>query len=819
MQIKGLALFVLLFGNLTYGFEGFMSSSFNDFSTNNADFVRDKFIFTQNQYSINGKALSDKAYSQTESLVRYLPFVTLSNSGFGASVNLRNTNRTKLYLNGINIDNNLQHFNGFSPLNTISPSLVEKITLVLGGAVRYGSGAKGGIVDIQTLSNSRKSLFGGGVSYNQIAASSGSYDTYLVFKDNFGSAFFANLGFVYSELNGQRQNDNATQINAKTEFIFYLNDFNALDLQMDFYRGDISWGKFNGFSDYSDYDTIMTDRFSSVYKIDTYTNRMHRVKNTPPLTPTKDNANAPSSAYEPQGVMQDRVSASVKYELEFSPDTRFELQGFLNQNKISYKEQILQDEYVEFSSIIFKDMKVNYQGSAFDEQKLGLNTRFDYKHKSGKFTLGTQSLYEQAKRTTARTLANDQLFVRNRFSVTNSIVWAFDYDTKQEISSNQLSNAIYVMEKYDFGRFFSLLGGARYELVSKKLDIQGVHKNNTIQRQLNTPNSVHNRNDTVTMLEAYNTSESKKMMAFELMPSLNYSNSGLLYARYERGFTNLPPLYMAQRKFTNFKTTPNFTNTNSVDITYETTNFNDEIYDNFELGFKDFFSTDNLTLLFSANGFYTLTQNEFYAIRHFNPAVEVRANIPALNASAVDSFFTSTPILFGTYEKTRRMGFELALEQYLFNGILALQESLSHTKTHAYVANEWIKMPYNYEYKATLSANVELFSWLNVWVQNSFFGVQSIIGKKALTNTSNQPIAQNRILQEVEFQENLEPYIISDIGISVKLWGLSLSCGVRNILDTFYYDYYNKDSIDTATGFGYLIGTGRTYFLQAHYMW
>lgn len=819
MQIKGLALFVLLFGNLTYGFEGFMSSSFNDFSTNNADFVRDKFIFTQNQYSINGKALSDKAYSQTESLVRYLPFVTLSNSGFGASVNLRNTNRTKLYLNGINIDNNLQHFNGFSPLNTISPSLVEKITFVLGGVVRYGSGAKGGIVDIQTLSNSRKSLFGGGVSYNQIASSSGSYDTYLVFKDNFGSAFFTNLGFVYSQLNGQRQNDNATQINAKTEFIFYLNDFNALDLQMDFYRGDISWGTFNGFSDYSDYDTIMTDRFSSVYKIDTYANRMHRIKNTPPLTPTKDNANAPPSAYEPQGVMQDRVSASIKYELEFSPDTRFELQGFLNQNKISYKEQILQDEYVEFSSIIFKDMKVNYQGSAFDEQKLGLNTRFDYKHKCGKFTLGTQSLYEQAKRTTARTLANDQLFVRNRFGITNSTVWAFSYDTKQEIQSNQLTNAVYAVEKYDFGRFFSLLGGARYELVSKKLDIQGAHKNNTIQTQLNTPNSVHNRNDTATMLEAYNTSESKKMMAFELMPSLNYSNSGLLYARYERGFTNLPPLYMAQRKFTNFKTTPNFTNTNSVDITYEATKFDDEIYDNFELGFKDFFSTDNLTLLFSANGFYTLTQNEFYAIRHFNPAVEVRANIPALNASAVDSFFTSTPILFGTYEKTRRVGFELALEQYLFNGILALQESLSHTKTHAYVANEWIKMPYNYEYKATLSANVELFSWLNVWVQNSFFGAQNIIGKKALTNTSNQPIAQNRILQEVEFQENLEPYIISDIGISVKLWGLSLSCGVRNILDTFYYDYYNKDSIDTATGFGYLIGTGRTYFLQAHYAW
>ena len=118
------------------------------------------------------------------------------------------------------------------------------------------------------------------------------------------------------------------------------------------------------------------------------------------------------------------------------------------------------------------------------------------------------------------------------------------------------------------------------------------------------------------------------------------------------------------------------------------------------------------------------------------------------------------------------MGFELALEQYLFNGILALQESLSHTKTHAYVANEWIKMPYNYEYKATLSANVELFSWLNVWVQNSFFGVQSIIGRKALTNTNNQPIAQNRILQEIEFQENLEPYIISDIGISVNLYGL-----------------------------------------------
>lgn len=39
----------------------------------------------------------------------------------------------------------------------------------------------------------------------------------------------------------------------------------------------------------------------------------------------------------------------------------------------------------------------------------------------------------------------------------------------------------------------------------------------------------------------------------------------------------------------------------------------------------------------------------------------------------------------------------------------------------------------------------------------------------AQTITSNQPLAQNRILQEIEFQENLEPYIISDIGISVNL--------------------------------------------------
>ena len=47
--------------------------------------------------------------------------------------------------------------------------------------------------------------------------------------------------------------------------------------------------------------------------------------------------------------------------------------------------------------------------------------------------------------------------------------------------------------------------------------------------------------------------------------------------------------------------------------------------------------------------------------------------------------------------------------------------------------------------------------------------------------------------------------------------GGSLSAGVRNLADTLYYDYYNHDATDTIAGYGYLVGMGRTFFVEAKY--
>ena len=164
---------------------------------------------------------------------------------------------------------------------------------------------------------------------------------------------------------------------------------------------------------------------------------------------------------------------------------------------------------------------------------------------------------------------------------------------------------------------------------------------------------------------------------------------------------------------------------------------NDERYDSFELGFKDFFTSEKLTLLFSANAFYVKTSNEFYSTRNFNPLIETKATLLSGGGSRT---YSPNQNIYGTYDKTKRLGFEFAFEQYLFGGILGLNESINFSKASFYEPSkeQYYEIPYTYKYKATLGANLELFKGFNLWTQSAFFGKQTV-NFKVVDTTDRRP--------------------------------------------------------------------------------
>lgn len=245
--------------------------------------------------------------------------------------------------------------------------------------------------------------------------------------------------------------------------------------------------------------------------------------------------------------------------------------------------------------------------------------------------------------------------------------------------------------------------------------------------------------------------------ALELTPKFAYSDTGALYLKYEKGFFSPSPNSMLKRE----------------GRSYTATNLKKEEYHTLEAGLKDFFG-DFLSLSLSA--FYTLTTNEFYTIG---------------NAHSIGG------VSYNNYDFTQRAGLEAFSQQFFFNDILHFSESFTYVdarilQDNGSKANRQI--PYTSSYKATLGASLALGRHWNLWTQHSFFGAQKdIVGG------------------------NIPAYSLSDIGVEANYGGFSLSAGVRNVFDSFYYTYYNSDKSDPIAGYGFLIGAGRTLFVQGRY--
>lgn len=689
----------------------------------------------RNVYQIDGTSIRQKGFVNTESLFRYLSFVSISNTGLGGNLDLRgqgnkaNTSVQTL-INGV-YANMLDSSHGVTPINLVSPNLIQEIEILPGGgAVMFGNGTRGGVVNIITTKRFESPFFSVSAGYSNIAASTGNnYNANVLYGDKFGQTHI-NVGASYLYKGGPREKDRTTGEGANFGALYDFDLGQSVNFDADFFHADIHTSPFNSFMD-----------------------------TTPAGSePSKDERKRAGNGefYN----TQNRFTANLGYESELSERLKWNLRAFYHYNHLKYKDSVTILSTYTYGqggrNFSFKDAQAEQSGSFFDDQKVGVDAKFDFKHDSGRLIVGAQSLYQMSKRTMVQQISTPNPATMSMGGGTTQV--SYNHAIDIPFTGNKWTNSVFAIEKYDFGEHFSLTGGGRYEFSRYFIDVQNAH-NILINMGAMRQNPSYTTKGSLT--------DNLHNFALELTPSFQFSPTGTLYAKYERGYLSPAPNNLLKRE-----------GTSSANYRYEATNLKKESYDTFEIGAKESFAE---TLLLSGSVFYTATHNEFYTIG---------------NAHSVDG------VRYDTYDKTRRLGVEFASEQYFWGGALAFNESFTYVKAEKKDAGKWSKIPNSYDYKATLGASAEIGFGVGLWAQGSFIGTQQVISKDAAG---------------IEQDKSLKPYTLVDLGISANFKGANLSAGVRNVLDTLYYDYYNHDASDTIAGYGYLIGAGRTFFVEAKY--
>ena len=522
---------------------------------------------------------------------------------------------------------------------------------------------------------------------------------------------------------------------------------------------------------------------------------------------------------------------------------------------------------------------IDQSGSKFDEYKFGVKPRIDWRHQNGLFVFGIDFSYEMSKR-------NSKTYLRQAIADGSAMGGIAGYNnnytgtdlrySNQGFSSlmaniedktdiNVLTTGVYFLERYDMSRELSLGVGARYEMKNYNVKIKDTFEGKKITFKdtnnmtcgtnfncdfvdyesgevLQTTNKVGvaNENGIATHEADGDYSKNHDNFTFELAPVYRYSGTGLIYARGELGY-NAPPAWAMLRRIgivwgaTNARdswvqmispdnrqpiqgATP-FGKVLEFDFDFVNTDLKNETYYTAELGWKEtigrrivplgLMDIDITGIMLSASVFYTGSQNEFYFEGD-----------------------TWSGMTFGNYKQSRRIGAEVAAEQYLFGGLIGFNESFTYLKAQQKDATiGWAAIPYTYDWKATLGAAVDISGYLevvdvgvSVWLQNSIYGDQNIYAKRinVIANSQIQGTANVEsgtpapIFQVVREDKKLNPYLVSDFGLTVNInKGMgTVTAGVKNVFNTFYYDYYNNDRSAVVNENRYVIGRGRTVFVE-----
>ncbi|MFA3799516.1 TonB-dependent receptor [Leptotrichia hongkongensis] len=391
----------------------------------------------------------------------------------------------------------------------------------------------------------------------------------------------------------------------------------------------------------------------------------------------------------------DRTEYSLNYEIKPTDNLTFSLLGYNQKTIRDYDQEAPAGRMTHKTDGQFKD------------RKTGVDLKGKYNYGSGNVIFG----YEYIKNNSNRS-SYGAMYMRNRRLFPTSTI---------DIDLQKNTHSVFVQGRHSLTDKLEGTLGYRYEHAD--YDIHRTDGRNVINK---------------------NTKKSNN--AYETGLNFKYSDTGNVYAKYERGYRSPSPTEMVDK---------------SITRGYVLNNLKSEKYDTYEIGIKDMIGPSFVSL----TGFYTKKNDE------------ILIDMPSGHG------------LNWTYknlQKTERKGLELFAEQYF--GTFRINESVSYVDAKiSKGADKNKKIPYVSKTKATLGANYEVLTGLNLTADLNYFS-NSVDGN----------------------YEKIKGYSTTDLGISyAHKTGLGVQAGVKNVFDKKYYRYKNGDS--------YIPEAERTYYVGVSY--
>ncbi len=599
---------------------------------------------------IDKESFSNKGYTSVEEILQQAPSITFSDSGFGNEIDLRGQGKNakthvKVMIDGV-VTNGLDNSHGLTPYDTIDIEDIERIEIIPGGgSVLYGSGTKGGVVNIITKQSLRD--------------------------------FFANLyvkGGAY-ESNGNLFGQYGASVGKKIIDSFYIKG----SIQAFNEKTHIENEEENGFYGSLDANYLISDAQKIRMKGSYYQAEIAQA----PLF-EKSDPNPNTNSIVPTNATNTRYDALMEYQNNFNKILEANLMGFYRHSKMEYDKGV-------------------QKGSYFEDNIFGLNTKLKWyygaSNNGGNFIVG----YD----------------LSNQEALTSSLI----FDKKSaSIETNKLSNSLFFVERHDFSQLFSLLLGMRYEYALYDISRER-YKNNMFDMGFDGKRNSNN-------------------YAYEITPTVSYSDTGKIYTKYERGFISPTPSQLVNTHPTRG---------------FEFNGIKSEVYDTVEIGIKE----QSDYILTSLSTFYTSSKDMIFQ--------DAQGSHGVMN------------VIYSNIDKTRHIGAELSVEGDWDFISAYISGSLINAKI-VEGKDSGKEIPLVPAYKISAGADYELLKNLNI------FGNVTLYGDSKTTT-----------------YETIDSYVLTNIGAKSRLMGLRVDAGVRNLFDVEYNTYENATSYRPGAGRNYYI--------------
>ena len=200
---------------------------------------------------ITAEDIQEKGYNTVEDILKQAPGVSITQTGFGSAVDIRGQGKfglgtsgnvskavssVKILIDGDIAMDTIDTSHAYVPLNTISVNDIERIEIINGGGtVLYGSGTRGGVVNIITKNRTKEGASG------KIYYQNSSYGTNKLGFDagiNFNNKFIIDLGYENTNGKGYRKGEKESYDYLKGGLKYNITDNHSLKFKAARYNAE-----------------------------------------------------------------------------------------------------------------------------------------------------------------------------------------------------------------------------------------------------------------------------------------------------------------------------------------------------------------------------------------------------------------------------------------------------------------------------------------------------------------------------------------------------------------------------------------------------